>query len=110
MRTGGNVSADKIALNLARVQARMAEAALRSGRAASSVRLVAVTKYSSVEETAALVKLGIKDLGESRVQDAETKITALADSTLRWHLIGHLQTNKANKAVKLFGTIHSLDS
>lgn len=110
MRSSGGVSADKIAGNLAGVQARIAEAATRSGRAASSVRLIGVTKYASDAETAALIQLGVRDLGESRVQDAEKKIAALSDPRLRWHLIGHLQTNKASKAVKLFGTIHSLDS
>ena len=110
MRLSGEVSAEKIARNLAGVKARIIEAAQRSGRDASSIRLIGVTKYSSAAETAALIQLGVRDLGESRVQDAEKKIAALNDPALRWHLIGHLQTNKTLKAVKLFRTIHSLDS
>lgn len=110
MRDRQPISAEKIASNLARVQYRIAEAAQKSARNPASIKLVAVTKYSTLEETGALIQLGIKDLGESRVQDAEKKFAALNDPTLHWHLIGHLQTNKAAKAAALFNTIHSIDS
>jgi len=101
---------EKIEQNLVRIRARIAESAQKSHRPPESIRLIAVTKYASNDETAALVNLGVKDFGESRVQDAEKKIAAVAGVGLRWHLIGHLQTNKASKAVKLFHTIHSVDS
>ncbi len=109
-KTGDSIPEERIARNLERVRARMAEAAAKASRDLSSITLVGVTKYSTNEETAALVRLGILDLGESRVQDAARKIAALNDARLRWHLIGHLQTNKSKQAVKLFGTIHSIDS
>jgi len=109
-KTGDTIPEERIARNLERVRARMAEAAANAGRDVNAITLIGVTKYSTNEETAALVRLGVMDLGESRVQDAELKIAALADPRLRWHLIGHLQTNKANKAARLFQTIHSIDS
>lgn len=109
-KTGDAIPEEKIAHNLERVRGRMAEAAVRASREISSITLLGVTKYATNDETAALVKLGVTDLGESRVQDAERKIAALANPELRWHLIGHLQTNKANKAAALFHTIHSIDS
>ncbi len=88
----------------------MCEAAAKAARDPGSVTLVGVTKYATNDETAALIRLGVADLGESRVQDAERKIEALSNESLSWHLIGHLQTNKAGKAAMLFHTIHSIDS
>jgi pyridoxal phosphate enzyme (YggS family) len=84
-------------------------AAGRSGRAASSVTLVAVSKTMPVEAIREAVAAGATILGENRVQEARDKITALAGAA-QWHLIGHLQTNKAKLAVGLFDRIHSLDS
>lgn len=102
---------DVLKTNLAAIRARMAEAAVKSSRAPDAVKLVAVTKYVGLEEIRALQELGVSDFGESRIQDAEKKIKALSGAApLRWHLIGHLQTNKADKAVKLFQTVHSVDS
>ena len=102
---------ERIAQNLSRVRQRIAEATARAGRTPDSVRLVAVTKYVTLAEVQELIRLGVSDFGESRIQEGERKINALATTPgLNWHLIGHLQTNKADKAVKLFQTVHSIDS
>jgi pyridoxal phosphate enzyme (YggS family) len=71
---------------------------------------VAITKTHSVETLQAALNLGAKDFGENRVQEAEGKIAELGRNAARWHLVGHLQTNKARRAVSLFDVIHSLDS
>jgi hypothetical protein len=87
----------------------MAEAALRSGREPGAVMLLAVTKGFGVEVAREAFALDLVDLGENRVQEAEGKIAAIGAGP-RWHLIGHLQTNKAKRAVQLFDAIHSVDS
>jgi pyridoxal phosphate enzyme (YggS family) len=109
-QSGDSIPQERLAKNLQRVRARIDESASKVSRDSNSIVLVGVTKYASNEHSAALSRLGVLDLGESRVQDAERKIHAVANNALRWHLIGHLQTNKAAKAVRLFHTIHSLDS
>lgn len=77
----------------------------------STVRLVAVTKYVGLEAMRQAYAAGIRDFGESRIQEAEAKQAQLSDWTdVTWHLIGHLQTNKVQKALKLFQWIHSVDS
>ncbi len=77
----------------------------------ANVRLVAVSKYVSVEEIRAAYAAGIRDFGENKIQDMEEKKAQLPDlSDITWHLIGHLQTNKAKKALELFDWIHSVDS
>jgi len=76
-----------------------------------SVRLIAVTKQVSIAAMREAYTAGVRDFGESRVQEAETKQAALQDLTdITWHLIGHLQGNKAQKALELFQWIHSVDS
>jgi pyridoxal phosphate enzyme (YggS family) len=92
------------------VRARVDTAAQRSGRAPGDVTLIAISKTHPVELLQEGLAAGITDLGENRVQEAEGKIEALGRSAARWHLVGHLQTNKAGRAVKLFDCIHSLDS
>lgn len=94
---------------LARIRDRMAEAAKRSGREPDAVTLLAVTKGFGVEAAQSAFALDLVDLGENRVQEAEGKIAAMGKGP-RWHLIGHLQTNKAKRAVQLFDAIHSVDS
>ena len=96
--------------NLARIRTRIQQACQRSGRDPSSVTLVCVTKGISVEMIRQVIALGLTDVGENRVQEAKAKIQALTLPGVRWHLIGHLQRNKAKDAVELFGVIHSLDS
>ena len=103
-----NVS--KLESNLEDVRRRMAAACARAGRDPSEVRLVAVTKTVTADAARALVGLGVQDLGENRVQEAARKQESLADLDIRWHMIGHLQTNKARDAVRMFDLIHSADS
>jgi hypothetical protein len=95
---------------LAAIQSRIAAAAQRSGRSADAVTLVAVTKTHSPALIAEAVAAGVCHIGENRVQEAETKVAALAHETLHWHLIGHLQRNKARRAVEIFHCVHSVDS
>jgi PLP dependent protein len=97
--------------SLSRIEARIAAAADRSGRPRNSVRILAVTKGHSVDRVREAIACGLREIGESRVQEAEGKIAALGGAEgVRWHLIGHLQTNKARRAVQLFDEIHSVDS
>lgn len=89
---------------------RMAEAAVRALRRPHEVKLVAVSKTHSSEIIREAIAAGVTDLGENRVQEAESKIPEVGRHAARWHLIGHLQSNKARRAVELFDVIHSLDS
>lgn len=98
-----------IADNLKTVMDRIASAAKRAGRDPSSVRLVVVTKTVDVERIRQAVAAGASVLGENRVQEARGKVEKLGNPA-RWHLIGHLQTNKSKYAVKLFDLIHSVDN
>ena len=95
--------------NLERIRERMDKAASRSGRSGSDIILVAVTKTVSAETIRLLPELGIVDIGENRVQTALRKAGELP-GVFRWHMIGHLQRNKVNKALTLFKMIHSIDS
>jgi pyridoxal phosphate enzyme (YggS family) len=100
-----------IAANLAAVRARMAAAARRAGRPAADVTLVAVSKTFGAAEVRAAHAAGQPDFGENKVQEALQKITATADTPgVRWHLIGHLQSNKARRAAGAFACVHSVDS
>lgn len=94
----------------AEVRARIDACATRCGRAPDEITLIAVTKTHPVETLRSALSIGAKDLGENRVQEAEPKIEALGRTAARWHLIGHLQANKARRAVKLFDLVHSVDS
>jgi pyridoxal phosphate enzyme (YggS family) len=100
----------RIAENLATIRARIAAAAARSGRTPDAVTLVAVTKYASPAATAAAVAAGCRDLGESRPQDLWAKAAALADPSVRWHIVGHLQRNKVRRTLPLVHLVQSLDS
>ena len=90
------------------IRSRISRAAARAGRSPGDVILIAVTKTVPPATVAEAIALGLTDLGENRVQEAEAKIRLLG-STVRWHLIGHLQRNKAGKAVELFERVHSVD-
>ena len=93
------------------VQARIGAAAYKAGRDASSIRLVLASKTQPSEAIRAAYHAGARDFGENYVQEAIAKRADLADLTeIRWHLIGHLQTNKAQTAASAFSLIHSLDS
>ncbi len=105
------MASDAIAGNLASVQSRIAAACARAGRAAEDVTLVAVTKTVTPVEIAELYRLGIRDFGENRVADGAAHRAALAHGDACWHLIGHLQRNKAAEALAAgFLRIHSVES
>lgn len=88
---------------------RIASAAERAGRDPGSIRLVAVTKGVEAERVAAAIAAGVTDVGENRVQEASAKRDAVAGAA-RWHLLGHLQTNKAKRGAQLFDVVESVDS
>lgn len=95
------------------VRERVADAAVRSGRSGEAVRLVGVSKSVAAPQVAEAVLAGLVDIGENRVQEAADKIPEvlrLVPQTPTWHLVGHLQTNKAKAAVRLFDTVQSVDS
>jgi len=92
------------------VHNRIEAAARRSNRAPGEIALIAISKTYPAESLRDGLKAGITDFGENRVQEAEGKIIEVGRSAARWHLVGHLQTNKAGRAVKLFDYLHSLDS
>ena len=99
-----------IAANIARVQGRIAAACRRSGRDVDDVKLVVVTKTIPADRIRLAYEAGLRDFGENRVQEAAAKRPALSDLTVTWHLIGHLQSNKARPARELFHWVHSVDS
>ncbi|HZT08968.1 MAG TPA: YggS family pyridoxal phosphate-dependent enzyme [Chloroflexota bacterium] len=97
---------------LAEVRRRVAEAAERSGRPPDAVRIVGVSKGHGPEVIASAIRAGLTDIGENRVQEAASKKPRVEGSAppAHWHLVGHLQSNKAKAALDLFDTIHSIDS
>lgn len=99
-----------IADNLRAVRARIGAAAGRAGREPAGVTLIAVSKTFPADHVRAAAAAGQVDFGENKVQEALQKIGETTDITLRWHLIGHLQSNKAKKVAGPFGCIHSIDS
>jgi PLP dependent protein len=97
--------------NLAEVQKRVEAAALRAGRSSSDIAIMAVTKTHPPERIREAYHAGQRLFGENRVQEFADKFTKLAELPgARWHMIGHLQTNKAAKAAELFGAVDSVDS
>jgi len=99
-----------IAGNIAAVRQRIAAAAAAAGRDPGEVRLLAVSKTFSADHVRAAFAAGQRDFGENKVQEALQKIEGTADLPIRWHLIGHLQSNKARRAGPAFAAIHSIDS
>ena len=100
---------EELVARLDDVTTRMRGAALRSGRTPGEVTLVAVTKGFPISVVESALAVGIRHIGENRVQEAGTKIPPLRDRAT-WHLVGHLQRNKVRKALGLFDVIQSLDS
>ena len=96
-------------VRLAAVRERIARAADRAGRNPSSIRLVAVSKTFDVECVRLAAEAGQVDFGENKVQEALQKMDRTTDLSIRWHLVGHLQSNKAKKAGARFDVIHSVD-
>ena len=96
--------------NLAAIRERIAAAAVAAGRPPDDIRLLAVSKTFSADHVRAAHAAGQRDFGENKVQEALQKIGETADLDIRWHLIGHLQSNKVKKAAPAFAAIHSVDS
>lgn len=107
-----------LSANAADILERIRQAALRAGRPPGDIRLIAVTKTVGTEAIREAIEAGLTTFGESRVQEAQKKISDLkfesasggSNSRIEWHLIGHLQKNKAKYAVRLFDLIHTVDS
>jgi hypothetical protein len=100
-----------IADNIAAVRKRIASAACHAGRKADEIRLMAVSKTFPPKSIREAYAAGLRIFGENRVQEFTGKFDSVRDLTdARWHLIGHLQSNKANKAVELFSAVDSVDS
>jgi len=104
------VTASSIAANLAAVRARLEQAARTAGRNPADIRLVAISKTFPSDAVREAYAAGQLDFGENRVQEALQKIGETAELHSRWHLVGHLQTNKARKVVRPFAFVHSVDS
>lgn len=102
-------NAAEIRTRLTDIRARMADAAGRAGRRPEDVRLIAVSKTFPIDAVRAAHEAGQVDFGENRVQEALQKIAESAEMGIRWHLIGHLQSNKAKKAAEQFAAIHAID-
>jgi PLP dependent protein len=92
------------------VSTRIRVAAGRANRSPADIRLIAITKTQPASILKEALKIGALDFGENRVQEAEQKILEVGRLKARWHLVGHLQANKARRAIKLFDVIHSLDT
>ena len=100
----------RIAANIARVRATIAETARRAGRQPEEITLVAVSKTMPLARVQMAYNEGVTDFGENRVQDALPKVAAFHPSGMRWHMIGHVQTNKAHKVAEDFDAVQSVDS
>jgi len=101
---------EQLATNIAQVRSNIAEAARRAGRTAEEIMLIAVSKTKPVELVKIAYNLGVTDFGENRVQEALPKLAEFHPQGMRWHMIGHLQTNKAGKVVGTFDAVQSVDS
>jgi PLP dependent protein len=104
------VAAAPLRARLADVRDRIARAAGRAGRDPSTIRLLAVSKTFDADHVRAAADAGQVDFGENKVQEALLKMDRTADLPIRWHLIGHLQSNKAKKAGARFDAVHSVDT
>lgn len=96
--------------NLEKVRERIKSAARRAGREPAEIKLIAVSKTHPAEVLREALRAGAEIFGENKIQEAEGKIAEIGREKAEWHLIGHLQSNKARKAVKLFDLVHTLDS
>jgi len=100
--------------NISNIHKRISHAAIKAGRSPEDIKLIAVTKNVAIERIKQAADAGLRIFGENRVQEAREKIEAarykMHDTDIQWHLIGHLQKNKARLAVELFDFIHSVDS
>jgi pyridoxal phosphate enzyme (YggS family) len=110
MNSDSDSQLNNLAANLTHVRNRIDQAAQRAGRSPDEITLIAVSKNKPVELVKLAYTLGIREFGENRVQEAQQKIVGFQAQGLRWHMIGHVQTNKASKVVSLFDCIQSVDS
>ena len=101
---------ERLSASIAYVRSNIAEAAQRSGRSPGEITLVAVSKTVPVELVKIAYNLGVTDFGENRVQEALPKIAEFHPQGMRWHMIGHLQSNKAGKVAAAFHSVQSVDS
>ncbi len=101
---------EHLAANIGHVRSIITTSAHRAGRAPAEITLVAVSKTMPIELVHMAYNLGVTDFGENRVQEALPKVAAFHPQGLRWHMIGHLQSNKASKVVSPFYCVHSVDS
>ena len=104
-----DADSDTVAANLAAVRARLEHAARTAGRDPATIRLLAISKTFSADAVRAAYQAGQRDFGENKVQEALQKMEQTADLSIDWHLVGHLQSNKA-KRVAGFAAIHAIDS
>jgi pyridoxal phosphate enzyme (YggS family) len=102
--------ADDIRERLARALERIEQAARRAGRKPEEITLISVSKTFDPATIQKAVDAGAKELGENRVQEAALKVGVVKGEHLRWHLIGHLQSNKARQAIRIFDVIHTVDT
>jgi pyridoxal phosphate enzyme (YggS family) len=105
-----NAPSSEAAENLARVRARIERAASRAGRRAEEITLVAISKTHPANRIRELYEAGVRHFGENRVQEWEAKRAHLSDLNAAWHMVGHVQSNKAGKTVRLFDSVDSVDS
>src|SRR5712691_11652268 len=103
-------AAPSIAENLERIRERIERVASRAGRAAGEITLVAVSKTHAAGRIREAYRAGVRHFGENRVQEWESKCASLTDLDATWHLIGHLQSNKATRAARWFHSIDSVDA
>ena len=106
----GTIPPVSIGANLARIRERIARAAARAGRKPEEITLVAISKTFPAEAIREACAAGVRHFGENRVQEWESKEPQLADLDATWHLVGHLQSNKAARAARLFHSVDSVDS
>jgi hypothetical protein len=101
---------ETIAQNLSDLQARIKAACQRSSRSEDSIKLTVAVKTVDASIVRLLYELGVSEIGENKVQDAEKKQNALSDLNIHWHMFGHLQRNKVKKALSIFELIHSVET
>jgi len=101
---------ETLANRLAEIKKQIAQVARKAKRNVDEITLVAVSKTHPAKAVRDAIEAGAHAFGENKVQEAEGKINEIGRENVEWHLIGHLQSNKARKAVKIFDVIHSLDS
>ena len=105
-----NQTSNAIASHLFRVRQSIDDTAMRAGRNPDEIRLIAISKTHSHEAVAAAISAGQREFGESTTQEALPKISRLANPSITWHFVGHLQTNKAKFIPRNFSWLHSLDN